>query len=228
LWDGSIGQRLVAASCDQIDDRSARHTGLFIFAQSAKHVGLYGKFGFRPRFLTAIMAAPARRADHDERRLPLLGITRQAAAGSRKRSSRIDRRAVSRSRPARRNPHGRARALGDTALLWNQERRLAGFAVCHWGPASEAGEGCCFVKFGTIRPGPGAEARFGALLDACAALAREAGMPNVLAGANLAREEAYRHMLVRGFRTMIQAVTMHRPNEPGYSGRGFYVLDDWR
>ena len=37
-------------------------------------------------------------------------------------------------------------------------------------------------------------------------------MANVLAGVNLAREEAYRQMLARGFRTMIQGVTMHRPN----------------
>ena len=53
-------------------------------------------------------------------------------------------------------------------------------------------------------------------------------MPNVLAGVNLAREEAYRQMLARGFRTMIQGVTMHRPNEPGYSVPGLFVLDDWR
>ncbi|MBV8121899.1 MAG: GNAT family N-acetyltransferase, partial [Alphaproteobacteria bacterium] len=121
-----------------------------------------------------------------------------------------------------------ARTLGDTALLWDQDSRLAGFAVCHWGPASEAGEGCCFAKFAAVRPGRGAEDRFGALLDACAGLAREAGMTNVLAGVNLAREEAYRQMLARGFRTMIQGVTMHRPNEPGYSAPGLYILDDWR
>jgi len=53
-------------------------------------------------------------------------------------------------------------------------------------------------------------------------------MPNVLAGVNLAREEAYQQMRTRGFRTMIQGVTMHRPNEPGYSVPGLFVLDDWR
>ena len=60
FWDGGIGQRLVAAACDQLDAWGVRHAGLFTFAQSAKHVGLYGKFGFHPRFLTAIMTAPAR------------------------------------------------------------------------------------------------------------------------------------------------------------------------
>jgi hypothetical protein len=93
---------------------------------------------------------------------------------------------------------------------------------------SEAGEGCLFVKFGAVRPGRGAEQRFDALLDGCSALAREAGMPNLLAGVNTAREEAYRQMLARGFRSVIQGVTMHRPNEPGYSRPGLFVLDDWR
>jgi len=59
LWDGGIGQRLAAAACDQFAAWGVRHAGLFTFAHSAKHVGLYGKFGFHPRFLTAIMAARA-------------------------------------------------------------------------------------------------------------------------------------------------------------------------
>ena len=53
-------------------------------------------------------------------------------------------------------------------------------------------------------------------------------MPKLLAGVNMARHEAYRHLVERGFRTEIQGVTMHRPNEPGYSRAGVFVLDDWR
>ena len=121
-----------------------------------------------------------------------------------------------------------ARNLGDTVLLWDGDSRLAGFAICHLGPASEAGDGVCFVKFGAVRPGSGAAERFAALLDACAGLAIATGVLNIVAGVNLAREEAYRAMLGRGFRTQIQGVTMHRPNEPGYSRPGLFVLDDWR
>ena len=113
-------------------------------------------------------------------------------------------------------------------MLRDAASRLAGFAICHWGPASEAGAGCCFVKFGAVRPGPEAEQRFARLLDACGELAVAAGMPNVLAGVNLAGEEAYRQTAARGFRTEISGVTMHRPNETGYSRPGVYVLDDWR
>src|SRR5205085_998363 len=45
-WDSGVGQRLVAAVSDQFDSWGTRHAGLFTFAQSAKHIGLYGKFGF--------------------------------------------------------------------------------------------------------------------------------------------------------------------------------------
>jgi GNAT superfamily N-acetyltransferase len=228
VWDGGIGQRLVAAACDQFEAWGVRHAGLFTFAQSAKHVGLYGKFGFHPRFLTAIMALPAGAQNMTS------AASRYSALpeGQRQQAENACRELTERLYPGL-DLSGEirtvaARTLGDTALLWDQDSRLAGFAVCHWGPESEAGEGCCYVKFGAAWPGLGAEKRFGGLLDACRALARAAGMSNVLAGVNLAREEAYRQMAARGFRTMIQGVTMHRPNEPGYSAPGLYVLDDWR
>jgi GNAT superfamily N-acetyltransferase len=228
LWDSGIGQRLVAAAREQFDRWGIRHAGLFTFPHSAKHVALYGKFGFHPRFLTAVMGQPADKAGAAPqwcRYSALPDSQRSAAEGAARELTEqlfegLDLGAEVRTVTARQ--------LGDTALLWDGDSRVAGFAICHWGPASEAGEGCCFVKFGAVRPGPGAAERFDALLDACGALARGAGMPNVVAGVNLAREEAYRQMLRRGFRTQFQGVTMHRPNEPGYSGPGLYVLDDWR
>jgi len=228
LWEGGIGQRLVAAACDQLDAWGVRHAGLFTFPHSPKHIGLYGKFGFHPRFLTAIMAAPA------DAQPMTSAFSRYSALPDEQRQQAEDacRELTEEIYPGL-DLRGEirtvaARSLGDTALLWDRDSRLAGFAVCHWGPASEAGEGCCFAKFAAVRPGGGAEERFGRLIDSCAMLARQAGMPNVLAGVNLAREEAYRQMLARGFRTMIQCVTMHRPNEQGYSAPGLYVLDDWR
>jgi len=228
LWDAGIGQRLVAAVCDQFDAWGTRHAGLFTFAQSAKHVGLYGKFGFHPRFLTAIMAVPARRSGTARQwsRYSDLPESQRADAETAARElteqlyDGLDLRAEIRTVFARK--------LGDTVLLWDGDNRLAGFAICHCGPESEAGEDVCFVKFGAVRPGPGADDRFTALLDACAALAALTGMSTLVAGVNTAREEAYRAMLGRGFRTQIQGVAMHRPNEPGYSRPGLFVLDDWR
>ena len=122
-----------------------------------------------------------------------------------------------------------AQELGETVLLGDTAGAgLDGFAVCHHGPRSEAGDGACFIKFGAVRPGPTAGEAFDSLLHACDALALTDGMTNLLAGVNMARHEAYRHLLRRGFRTEIQGITMHRPNEPGYSRAGVFVLDDWR
>jgi hypothetical protein len=105
---------------------------------------------------------------------------------------------------------------------------IAAFAVCHYGPRSEAGADTCFVKFAAVRDGPAAERNYLRLLDACRALSVAVGTPNVLAGANMARHEAYRHLVDRGFRTVIQGVAMHRHNDPGYCRPGVYIIDDWR
>ena len=59
-WDRAIAQRLLDATMDLFAAWGTRHAGLFTFAQSAKHVGLYQKYGFWPRFLTAIMSSPVR------------------------------------------------------------------------------------------------------------------------------------------------------------------------
>jgi len=228
LWNRGIAQPLVRAVSDAFEEWGVSHAGLCTFPQSPKHIHLYRKFGFYPRFLTAIMAAPAKAANNAGRwsRYSELSASdrRMAEAACREVGEALypgldltsEIRTVA------------ARNLGDTLLLWAGASRLAGFAICHWGPASEAGEGCCYVKFGAVRPGSQAGENFAALLDGCAALAALVGTPNLLAGVNLAREEAYRYMAAHDFRTEIQVVTLHRPNEPGYSRPGLYVLDDWR
>jgi hypothetical protein len=226
-WDGGYAQPLVAAVCAAFDEWRLSHAGLFTFSHSAKHVHLYRKFGFYPRFLTAIMSAPAKAG-----MLPDYSRYSEMAPPGRKAAEAatyaltdgiydgLDLRGEIRNVAARN--------LGDTVLVWDGPSRLAGFAVCHWGPTSEAGADCLFVKFGAVRSGLGAADRFDALLDRCGALAAAVGMKMVLAGVNLAREEAYTQMAARGFRTVFQGVAMHRNNQPGYCRPGAYVLDDWR
>ncbi len=92
--------------------------------------------------------------------------------------------------------------------------------------ARRGGHVLCQVR--AVQPGEDAEGNLGRLLDACEALALKNGVPNVLVGVNLCRNEAYRYLIDRGFRTELQGVTMHRPNQDGYSRPGIYVLDDWR
>ena len=225
LWDQGIGGRLVEAATARFDEWGTRHAGLFTFAQSAKHVALYQKLGYWARFLTAIMSAPVRQNETEraswsrcsdlteERRAECLRSCRDLTGAL---YERLDLGAEIRA--------VQAQGLGNTVLLRDAAGEgLDAFAICHYGPHSEAGSGACFIKFGAVRPGPAAGEIFDRLLNACEALATAAGMAHLLAGVNMARHEAHRHLLGRGFRTEIQGVTMHRPNEPGYSRPGIYA-----
>ena len=74
-----IGKDLVEAVSSQLDAWGTRHAGLFTFPQSAMHLALYQKFGFHARFLTAIMAAPARSARKCRALVALFGAAGERA-----------------------------------------------------------------------------------------------------------------------------------------------------
>jgi predicted N-acetyltransferase YhbS len=225
LWDRGIGARLMAPVMAQFEAWRVAHAGLFTFAHSTKHVGLYERFGFAARYLTAIMAvAPVRRDTGGQRYSSLTPEQQQEALRGC--------RAVADSLFAGLDLTEEIElvhklGLGDTVLV-TDETGVNGFAICHYGPTSEAGAGTCLVKFGAVRTGTAAERSFDRLLDACETLAVQAGLPSVMAGANMGRPEAYGHLKRRGYRAAFQGVTMHKPNEAGYSRPGAYVIDDWR
>ena len=227
LQERGVARALLASTMEQFDSWGIQHVGLFTFAQSAKHIALYQKYGFAARFLTAIMSAPAspRQETAGWWRFSQLSEARQQEA------LRSCRDATGTLYPGldltEEITATDAQGLGDTVLV-EGGKGIAAFAVCHYGPRSEAGADNCFIKFGAVRDGPSAEQDYSRLLDACGALAAAVDMPKLLAGANMARHEAYRHLVARGFRTEIQGVTMHRHNDPGYCRPGVYVLDDWR
>lgn len=227
LQERGIAQSLLAATMEQFAAWGTSHNGLFTFAQSAKHVALYQKFDFYARFLTAVMTAPARQTG------PVPGASRFSALSDDAKAA-----ALAASREVTESLYPGldlsaeiatvdAQGLGDTVLL-EGSRGLAGFAICHYGPRSEAGENMCFIKFGAVRALPAAERDYSRLLDACEALALSVGMPALLAGANMARHEAYQFLVARGWRTAIQGVTMHQRNKSGYCRPGVYIIDDWR
>jgi GNAT superfamily N-acetyltransferase len=227
LWDRGVGQRLMEPIMDRFEAWGNRHLGLFTFSHSPKHLELYRRYGFWPRFLTAVLSkpvaaggvvpdrmtyselAPAERPDY-------LSAAR-ALTDSVYEGLDLEREIVA----------AQAQGLGDTVLLPG-ESGLDGLAVCHCGPGSEAGTDVCLVKFGAVRPGREAGDRFERLLDACEQLAAERGLGRLDAGMSLGRPDAYQRMIARGFRVGFQGVTMHRPNEPGYSHPDAYVIDDWR
>jgi GNAT superfamily N-acetyltransferase len=225
LHERGIAQALLARTIDQFDSWQTRHAGLFTFAQSAKHVGLYQKFGFYARFLTAIMSKKAAPTRAEVMRFgALTAAQREDVLKSCREVTESIYEGLDLTDEIRTTL---AQNVGDTLLLLDPNG-VAAFAICHYGPASEAGADTCFVKFGAVRSGPSAERDFERLLDTCEALAVAERMPVLLAGVNMGRHEAYRIMVARGFRTEIQGVAMHRHNEPGFCRPGVYALDDWR
>ena len=227
LQDSGIARKLLDRTMAQFHTWDSRHVGLFTFPESAKHIALYQKYGFYPRFLTAVMAAPVTSAS------PATGWSRFSDLYETQRAeARASCRALTDKLYAGLDLSDEIRAtheqgLGDTVLI-EGAGGLAAFAICHYGPNSEAGADCCFIKFGAVRDSASAERDFGRLLDGCAALARTVNMPTLLAGVNLARIEPYRQLIARGFRTGFQGVAMHWHNDPGYNRPGVYVIDDWR
>jgi GNAT superfamily N-acetyltransferase len=227
FWDRGVAQKLLEPSLGLFETWGCRHTGLYTYSGSPKHLALYEKFGFWPRWLTAILAKPVRpmerggevsyysQAPEPERpglAVASAGLTDAIYAG-------LD---VSREIFALETQH-----LGDTVFIWD-EPGLVGFAAVHCGAGSEAGSGCCFIKFGAARPGPRAGAYFDRLLMACESYAAAQDAQRLIAGVSLARQPAYERMRARGFQPEIVGVCMHKPNEPGYHRPDVFVIDDWR
>src|SRR5271170_6842769 len=164
LQERGIAQALLAKTMEQFESWGTPHVGLFTFSHSAKHVALYQRYGFYARFLTAIMSAKAVRQG-------ATGWSRFSALGQAHREEAL--------RPCRDATESiypgpdlsdeiaatQALGLGDTVLV-EGSGGIAAFAVCHYGPRSEAGADTCFIKFGAVRDGHSAEQDYLRLLDA--------------------------------------------------------------
>jgi predicted N-acetyltransferase YhbS len=227
LWDKGIGKGLMEPVMECFARWGAVHTGLFTFANSPKHIHFYQKYGFWPRFLTAILSRPGGRQANGPEAIRYSALRpdqrAEAVAACRELTDSIFAGLDVTAEIASVATQG----LGETVLLYDSSR-LAGFAVCHCGPGTEAGSGACYVKFGAVRPGNTAKSRLEHLLDACGTLAAGQGLQRLIAGMNLARAGAYQTLVNCGFRADAQGVAMQRPNEPGYNRPEAYVIDDWR
>lgn len=214
LWGRGVAQELLARTVEMFDEWGLRDSALFTFSNSAKHVGLYQKFGYWPRFLTALMSREVTASGVGALKFAgdLLGECRELTDSIYEGldlSSEIQSVA--------------SQALGETLLVWEGDR-LDGLAVCHCGPGTEAGAGNCYIKFACART----ETALAQLMSGCEALAAELGLKRIETGCNLSRVAAYGAMMRLGFRTERLGVAMHRGNSPAYNVAESLVLDDWR
>lgn len=227
VWNQGIAKRLIEPIMEQFTQSGIQQAGLLTFPNSPKHHALYQKFGFWPRFLTAIMAKsvqPPGLVLQEARYSQMSEIKRSSFLSASLELTNAIYEGLDLSREI---CAVHAQKLGDTVGLWD-EKGLAGFAVCHCGAGTEAGSNTCYVKFGAVRPGTDAGQRFEQLLDLCEILSALEGMSRLFAGVNTSRHEVYYRMIARGFRTEITGVAMHKPNQPSYSRPDVFVLDDWR
>lgn len=226
-WDRGIGGRLLEPVLEAFESWGLRQAGLFTFADSPKHLGLYQKRGFWPGSLTVVASketvSPGRgsytlvSSEPESRRERVLdevrGLTDRVFPG-------LD--------LGREIAAVGEQEIGDTVLL-RRQGTLEGIAVCHRGAGSEAGSDACYVKFAAARPGEGAEARFEALLDACEAYAAESGLGRLVAGVDTGRLDAYRRLIARGFGIERVGLSMRlRPEAPDFDTPAHYVIDDRR
>jgi GNAT superfamily N-acetyltransferase len=226
-WNQGIAKLLMEPTVALFDSWGTRHAGLFTFAQSALHVGLYQRFGFWPRFLTAVMSSPvgAPAPAHSGTRMSDLdGAARPGALASVRELTDAVYPGLDLTREIE---SVLDQGLGDVVLV-DDATALQGVAICHIGAGTEAGGGNCYVKFGAVRPGQHAARHFELLLDACHRLAADKGAAGLAVGANAGRDKAWQALAQRGFRVGMQGVAMHRPNDAGYSHSDSYVIDDWR
>jgi predicted N-acetyltransferase YhbS len=226
-WRGGVAHSLLEASMPVFDRWHCGAVGLFTFPSSLTHIGLYQRYGFWSRSLTAIMSRPVTApspvpqarsltdmspAEQQDAIAQCAALTNQLHAGMdlcNELKSVI------------------AHPTSD-AIVVIEGSTIAGFVICHVGPHSEADTGVVYAKFAAAPPGPKAARDFQRLLDAANDFAHRSGATKINAGVNMGAMEAYRLMMTAGFRTALHGIAMHRPWIDIYDRTDVFALEDWR
>ena len=146
-WERGVAQRLLEATMAIFERWGVRHTGLYTFSNSAKHMALYQKFGYWPRYLTAIMTGPSEPKGTEAPTL-LSSFNKSQREEAIQACARLTHKIDNGL-----DLTGEIRALlaqriGDAVLRYTGNV-LDGFAVCQNGPGSEGGQKTCYIKFGS-------------------------------------------------------------------------------
>jgi predicted N-acetyltransferase YhbS len=237
FWDNGIAKRLLDKTMEIFERLKTKHIGIFTFSNSPKHVHLYQKYDFWPRFLTSVMSKPVKSEYAMKDGQEMLSWTKYSDM-QKERPSEILNNCYSLTDSIYDGLDLKVeiqsvanQKLGDTILLTdNKSNKLLGLAICHCGPNTEAGSNTCYVKFGSVTASEdrSKSANFDELIECCEIFAASQGLSKLAAGVNIGNLHAYRKMISKGFRTEFQGVMMTKNNEPGYHIEDVYAIDDWR
>ena len=227
LWDRGIAKALMESTLDLFEALGTRREGLFTFPQSAKHIGLYQRFGFWPRYLTPILSKPVVPQDGEVTFESYSELPPEARESYEKAAVELTGTLLEGLDLRREIRSLERQGIGDTLFLTSGSR-LEGLAVCHIGPGSEAGAEACYIKFGMVRSSGRSRLEFDRLLRATEKLALERGAQRIEVGVSMECRGAGEALLAQGYRAGMIGVTMERPQGAAYHRADAWVMSDWR
>ncbi|MGD1807921.1 GNAT family N-acetyltransferase [Dapis sp. BLCC M126] len=235
FWNQGVGQKLMSATMECFRNWQTQQICFFTFSRSPQHLYFYQKFGFMPRFLTAICTKSVSQKQQQLQSIRYSQISAKQQKEYLQASQELTNNIYSGLDLQSEILVVANQRLGDTLFLW-ENGNLEGFAICHYGADTEAGSNNCYIKFGAVNSGKKrsditqfcSSESFGKLLNECEIFSNIIGMSKLIAGVNTSRQQAYLQILNRGFKIDILGVAMHNPNEAAYNNYDIYVIDDYR
>jgi N-acetylglutamate synthase-like GNAT family acetyltransferase len=231
-----IGQQLLTACQGFFDENKATLQGVATYPYSPKHLGLYQRFGYRPKGLVVVTGKPMDRREIVQATRPAkpgLGVRRYSSLEEVKKKSAMQRVRRITNSLYRGMDLGKeveivdGLALGDTLLL-EKGRDVIGFAIVHMPGVSEAPHGSVYIKFLAIEPHHRKPEHLHALLAAVEEMAHAAQLQRVVAPVYTYYWAAYQSLLERGYHPDFTMVRMKKGKQDDDERPDDLVLDDWR
>lgn len=224
-WDQGIGYQLMKTSWSKFEQWGTQQIIFCTHANSPKHIHLYVKVGAEPRFLIALF----RKAISATQEKPVPKAKRYSQLSPQEQENSL-KAAYQLTNKIYSGLDWRSEILllqklsmGDSLFIW-EDAELIGFAICHYGAGSEAAADNCYVKLAAAK----SALAFEQIIDECETLTQILALSSLVAGVDTACIDAYRRMLAKEFQLKSLSISMHQPNEPGYSRPDVYVIEDRR
>jgi GNAT superfamily N-acetyltransferase len=232
----TIGQQLIRATQEFFDENKTTLQGVMTYPTSPKHLALYHKFGYQPKYLTAVMhrqldrgaprpATKLAKGPLTIRRFSTLEETKKKA--SLVRFHKITNGICRGMDLAKEVEIVDGLALGDTLLL-ERGRDLIGFAIVHTPGVSEAPTGALYVKYLAIDPPHRRVEHLEQFVAAVEDFGHDLGVQRVIVPVYLRYWLAYSTLVRCGYQTDFTMLRMQKGKQEDYEDPTHLVLDDWR